>query len=199
MNKGTTAQKGFTLIELLIVIAIIGILASVVLTTVNTARDKAMTAKVMSELRNTRSAITLLEDDTGKWPNGCEVATVLVGNSNEVELDTAAAGIVSTPAVGVTDPSTNPPCEWTATDVNNWKGPYMPTALDPWGMPYWYDSDYYPKRDCPYEPGICPTAGNGNLNCGIAPIAALVSGGPNKANGAQNANYDCDDIYMQIQ
>ena len=43
-------KKGFTLIELLVVIAIIGILSSVVLASLNTARNKGSNAAVQSAL-----------------------------------------------------------------------------------------------------------------------------------------------------
>ncbi len=42
-------QKGFTLIELLVVIAIIGILSSVVVTSMSSARTKAKTAAFQAE------------------------------------------------------------------------------------------------------------------------------------------------------
>src|SRR3989304_4061479 len=148
IGVSSRSERGFTLIELLVVIAIIGILASTVLASLNTARSKAKVASAKSELRQVRNAIALLEDDTGKWPNGCPIAET---NNPEVAIDNALAGIKATPTVGCTEdsdnsnnPTCNAPivCQWTAQDIANWKGPYMQTPVDPWGRSYWFDPDY---------------------------------------------------------
>lgn len=54
--KETRHNAGFTLIELLIVIAIIGILSSVVLGSLSSARTQANDSKVKQQLLNVRSA-----------------------------------------------------------------------------------------------------------------------------------------------
>jgi len=56
-------KKGFTLIELLVVIAIIGILTSVVLASLNGARDKSGDVAVKANLSNLRSQAALYFDD----------------------------------------------------------------------------------------------------------------------------------------
>jgi prepilin-type N-terminal cleavage/methylation domain-containing protein len=52
MNFSPKSKQGFTLIELLVAIAIIGILSSVVLASLNSARDKGKASAIKSNLRN---------------------------------------------------------------------------------------------------------------------------------------------------
>lgn len=63
--------KGFTLIELLVVIAIIGTLASVVLASLNSARERAQVSAIATELREMEKAIISAAITEGRsilWP-----------------------------------------------------------------------------------------------------------------------------------
>src|ERR1700722_12755323 len=60
--------KGFTLIELLVVIAIIGILSSVILASLDTARNKGADAAATEDLDGMRAQAEL--DYSNNTPNG---------------------------------------------------------------------------------------------------------------------------------
>jgi len=157
-------SRGFTLIELLVVIAIMGILSSIVLSSVNSAREKAQIGKARAEVGELRKAIALLEGDTGQWPGHKTIEDVESGGSGNELWD------LNAPVVGLV-----------ATDGSfpNWQGPYIRTVpLDPWGNPYFFDTDY-----------------DIDLGGGSTWAAAVGSFGPN--GDGQNV-YDADNIYEAL-
>jgi type IV pilus assembly protein PilA len=101
-------NKGFTLIELLVVIAIIGILSSVVLSSLNSAREKGKNAAAKSELASVRSQANLYYDDNNQSygvdsDTLCSSAGLNMFNSTEpnnvTTLVTAAETRIGTNAV----------------------------------------------------------------------------------------------------
>ncbi len=65
------SNKGFTLIELLVVIAIIGILSSVVLASLNTARDKGADAAIKANLNGIRAQAEIVYDSANSYTGVC--------------------------------------------------------------------------------------------------------------------------------
>ena len=70
-------SKGFTLMELLVVIAIIGILSSVVLASLNTARNKGTDAAIKGQLAAARPQAEIYYDGNGSsgYTSLCVVST----------------------------------------------------------------------------------------------------------------------------
>lgn len=92
-------QKGFTLIELLVVIAIIGIISSVVLVSLNSARNKGKDGSIKGSMSEIRSAAEIDYDTNGNYSAVCAEAGGAAGNStlsatgDYAKLNTAVSGL----------------------------------------------------------------------------------------------------------
>jgi len=103
-------QHGFTLIELLVVIAIIGILSSVVLTSLTSARAKGRDARRISDISQLRLALELYYDSQQSYP--------LESQAFPTDLSTSVLvvnGYISTIPV---DPSTSVKYAYAATSCS---------------------------------------------------------------------------------
>lgn len=103
----TFKNKGFTLIELLVVIAIIGILSSVVLASLNSARNKGTDAAIKAELNNLRPAVELFYDGNGAsgysgWNADTGVAQILTGLASKTTVTNGPVSSTSTWAAAAT-------------------------------------------------------------------------------------------------
>ena len=96
MNK-----KGFTLIELLVVIAIIGLLSTLSVVALGSARQKSRDSKRLSDLKQVQTALELYYTDNNSYP----VTTVTLGSTNAKCLGSngfqAAGGCTGTTYMGL--------------------------------------------------------------------------------------------------
>lgn len=74
MNLET--KKGFTLIELLVVISLIGVLATLVIANMNSARERARDTQRKSDLRNIQTALRLYYNDNNGYAPKAEIDAV---------------------------------------------------------------------------------------------------------------------------
>ena len=77
MNK----NKGFTLIELLVVISVIGLLSSIILASLNNARQKAKDQRLISDMVNLRTAAEIFFTSNKVYYTAGAATTVSCANT----------------------------------------------------------------------------------------------------------------------
>lgn len=70
-------NKGFTLIELLVVVSIIGLLATLVVANLNSARARARDAARKSDLKNISTALRLYYNDRSVYPSNNSSGSIM--------------------------------------------------------------------------------------------------------------------------
>ncbi len=86
-------NKGFTLIELLVVIAIIGLLSTLAVVALGSARQKSRDAKRLSDIKQIQTALELYYTDQNQYP--VQTAAITIGDGTAVCLDNSAGGFVA--------------------------------------------------------------------------------------------------------
>lgn len=73
-------RKGFTLIELLVVIAIIGLLSTLAVVALGSAREKARDSKRLSDLKQVQTALEMYYTDQNAYPTAATGVTLGSGS-----------------------------------------------------------------------------------------------------------------------
>ena len=132
-NYFNKSQSGFTLVELLVVMAVIGVLASIVLASLRDADTRARYAVVQSEMRNLVQAIVVAQGES---------------NSTLYQMTGTYCSACSCFGVDARDIPATHQCfidqTNTLNDIKNANRGLigLPDELrDPWGSPYLFDEN----------------------------------------------------------
>lgn len=153
-------QKAFTLIELLIVIAIMSILASIILVSLNSAKNKSQIVVAKSDMNQLSKVFQMAQLTTGKpllqitgtscsdctqcRTSGLDLRTILDSDPCYIRLITSLTAIENASESTV--------------------GSIQALARDPWGSPYLLDENEMEGGNCANKDSLRTAGHDGILN-----------------------------------
>ena len=177
-------EKSFTLIELMVVVAVMGLLASIVLVSLTGARDRARWARAELELDQIRKAIIIAQFRDNKVLGGVDGIT---GSYCSECLCRNIANLNNLPDTHQ--------CIINLTNAFAAIG-ISPLPRDPWGSPYLIDENeletgYCPAcSPCPYRRDTVNSAGPNRMYTGGPPPDC---GNCEVGDGHDSEAISCDD------
>ncbi len=117
-----TNKKGFTLIELLVVIAIIGLLSTLAVVALGSAREKSRDARRLSDIKQIQTALELFYTDNNSYPSS--TAAIALGSANYACLN--ASGFQAAPCADAymglvpADPGNTDTYQYTSADGSSY-------------------------------------------------------------------------------
>ncbi len=147
MSNLFNTKRGFTLIEIVVVIAVIGILASVVIANVQSAKMKARDTQRMSDLQNIQVALRIYKDANGTYPSSPTAQVIGVGGSIDAILSPYLPSIPKDPGAGAYVYDSSIKCKYISNTVSHTVLYATVTELP--GTGNWGDH--------PSTPGFCGT------------------------------------------
>ncbi|HVU79740.1 MAG TPA: prepilin-type N-terminal cleavage/methylation domain-containing protein [Candidatus Paceibacterota bacterium] len=158
MLKRLLRPRGFTLVELMVVIAIIGILSSIVVTGLTGAKSSSRDAKRVSDLKSLQLALGLYYNDNLSYPKvtGVENLTALVtgGYISKLPTDPLGGNYFYAP-FGATQACTGGPSKYhlgAAMENTNMPSDDLGGAISGAVTCFGY-SDFYATKDCTQSGG----------------------------------------------
>ena len=110
--------RGFTLIELLVVIAIIGLLSTLAVIALNSARQKSRDTKRLSDIRQIATALELFYTDSNVYPTEASPVELGQGGYSAICSNGFQATCTGTAYMGLV-PQPPVPADGTCSDTNN--------------------------------------------------------------------------------
>lgn len=125
-------KKGFTLIELLVVVSIIGVLATIVLSSLSAARDRARIASAQATFKQIEKMVVLAQINTNQ-----PLGAITGSYCSHCSCSGAAGGLTGTACTSRWQTSINAIAVAAGEDISYAENFYT----DPWGNPYLLDEN----------------------------------------------------------